>query len=273
MSDLIQAFIAFDFLRYAFFAGVLASIACGLIGPYVVVKRISFISGGIAHSVMGGVGLAFYIGVDPLWGSIVFALISAAILAWVKLFYKQNEDTVVGALWALGMAVGILAMHLTPGYQNDLFSYLFGNILLVSQDKLIILSLLDLLLFACVVLYYRQFLFLSFDEEYASLKGLPVKWLYLLLLIMVALTVVILMQIVGVILLIAMLTIPAAISAFFTKSLSKMMLISIALGFVFNSVGIAGSFLLDLPSGSCIVVVTCLTYFIGMIIKKLDLSQ
>ncbi|MCB2263664.1 MAG: metal ABC transporter permease, partial [Candidatus Thiosymbion ectosymbiont of Robbea hypermnestra] len=157
------------FLQSALIAGLLASIGCGLMGTYVVVKRIAFLAGGIAHSVLGGMGAALYFGLEPLLGALLVAVVAALLIGWVRLKWRVQEDTLIGALWAVGMAVGILFIAKTPGYQTDLMSYLFGNILLVSETNLWFMGGLDVLLLLVVGAYRRQFLAVAFDEEHARL--------------------------------------------------------------------------------------------------------
>ena len=256
------------FLRNALLAGILASIVCGTIGSLVVVKRISFVSGAIAHSVLGGIGLAYFLGVSPILGAFVFAILAAVLISYVKQRKKQNEDTVLSAFWAVGMAIGIIFMSKTPGYNANLMSYLFGNILLVSNSDLLSLLLLVIVIISTVVIFYRQFIAIIFDEEFARLKKIKVDFMYTLLLILISLSVVILIRIVGIILVIALLTLPAAISRFFNRSIGGMMFWASVLGLVFTILGLWISYVLDLPTGSVIIVLAGLTYIIGSFIKK-----
>ncbi|HQN40689.1 MAG TPA: metal ABC transporter permease, partial [Pseudomonadales bacterium] len=172
MSDFLQALASQPFLRQALFAGLLASVACGVIGSYVVVKRIGYLAGGIAHSVLGGMGVAYFFGGDPMDGALVAAVLAALVISWVNLHWREHEDTVIGALWAAGMAVGILLMARTPGYNVDLMSYLFGNILLVPSSELWRMAWLDLIVLLLVLLFQKQFLAVVFDEEFARLRGI-----------------------------------------------------------------------------------------------------
>ncbi|NMB39395.1 MAG: metal ABC transporter permease [Firmicutes bacterium] len=271
MIEFILALSKYSFIQNAVIAGVLSSLACGITGTYVVVKRITFISGGIAHAVLGGMGVAYYLGVDPLVGAVITALLSAVLLGLVNLKAKQHEDTVIGALWAVGMAVGIIFMSLTPGYNVDLMSFLFGNILMVTRPALRVLLLLDLIILLIVAIFYRQFLLVCFDEEYARLRGLPVDFLYILLLCLIALTVVILIKVVGLILVIALLTLPAAVSGLFTRSLRQMMGGAIVLGLLFTLVGLIISYNLNLPSGAMIIIVAGSSYLCALGLHKLHI--
>jgi len=251
------------FLQTALIAGLLASLACGVIGTFVVVKRITFLAGGIAHSVLGGMGAALYFGVDPLGGALAAALISALLIGWVRLNWSAQEDTLIGALWAIGMAVGILFIAKTPGYSSDLMSYLFGNILLVPAGDLWVMAVLDALLLLIVGAFYRQFLGVAFDEELARLRGVPVTFFYLLLLCLVAVTVVLLIQVVGLILVIALLTLPAAIAGHYVHSLARIMLLATLLGGIFTSAGLALAFGPDLPAGPTMILLAGIAYVVS----------
>ncbi len=262
-------------MQNAIAGGILASIACGAIGSYVVVKRIGYLAGGIAHAVLGGMGIAYYLGRSPIEGALVSALVFAFILGWVSLRMQQQEDTIIGALWAGGMAVGILFISKTPGYNVELMSFLFGNILMIAAEDLYWIVGLDLLILTIVFLFYKQFIAVSFDEEFARLRGIPVERFYLLFLSLVALTVVILIQIVGLILVIALLTLPAAIAGLYVRSLNLMMILASIIGVVFTTSGLAISYQPDLPPGPTIILLAGSFYLISLIlnqIKKQSLS-
>ncbi|MCF8216675.1 MAG: metal ABC transporter permease [Chlorobium sp.] len=245
---------AFEFLRNAALASLLASIACGIIGSYVVVKKIGFISGGIAHTAFGGIGLGYYLGVNPLFGVIPFSLGAAIAIGLLSRKAKVAEDTAIGAFWAVGMATGVILIGLTPGYAPNLFSYLFGNILTVPTGDLWMICILDLSIAALSWLFSKEFLAISFDEEYAEVSGVKTTFFYLLLLCLIALTVVILMRVVGIVLVIALLTIPAAIARLFSRSIGGMMLLASLLSALFCLAGLWVSYILDLASGATIIV-------------------
>jgi len=264
--EFFSALIEQTFLQNAMIAGILASIACGLIGTYVVVMRISYLAGGIAHSVMGGMGLAYYLGGSPFIGALIAAVVSALIIGWVKLYWQEREDTLIGALWASGMAIGVLFISQTPGYQVDLMSYLFGNILLVAKGDLWLMAGMDAVIITTIILLYRPFQAVAFDAQFARLRGLPVNFLYLLLLCIVALTVVLMIQVVGLILVIALLTLPAAIAGHYTKTLGSMMALASLLGLAFTSGGLAISYQPDLPAGACIILLAAATFIISAIV-------
>ena len=248
------------FLQTAVAAALLASIGCGVMGTYVVVKRIAFIAGGIAHSVLGGMGAAVYYGADPLHGALLAAIAAALLIGWVRLHWQTQEDTLISALWAIGMAIGVLFIAKAPGYQADLMSYLFGNILLVPRESLWFMLVLDILLLAVVAAYHRQFLAVVFDEEFARLRGIPVGFFYLLLLVLVAVTVVLLIQVVGLILVLALLTLPAAVAGHYVHSLGRMMLIASLLGSLLSIAGLGLSYGPDLPAGPTIILLAGATY-------------
>jgi zinc transport system permease protein len=263
MMDFIDALTRYGFLQGALIAGLLTSIGCGVMGSYVVVKRIAFIAGSIAHSVLGGMGIALHMGADPLIGALIAAIIAALLIGGIRLYWKQQEDTLIGALWAIGMAIGVIFIAKTPGYQSDLTSYLFGNILLVPHSSLWFMAGLDVVLLAIVWAYHRQLLAVVFDEEHARLRGIPASFFYLLLLVMVALTVVLLIQVVGLILVLALITLPAAMAGHYVNSLHRMMWLATLIGMLMSFIGLAVSYPTDLPTGPVIVLVTGLAYILS----------
>jgi zinc transport system permease protein len=259
----------YEFMQNAFLAGLLAAIACGIIGTYVVVKRMVFISGGIAHTSFGGIGIGYFVGINPIIGALVFTITSALGMGALVRRTKVAEDTAIGIFWAIGMALGILFIALTPGYAPDLFSYLFGNILTVPASDLLLIIILDGVIISVVSLLYKEFTALSFDEEFSKVVGLPVERLYLTLLCLIALTVVLLIRIVGIILIIALLTIPAAMARRFTSNLKKMMMLAVALGIGFTFGGLWLSYAVDLPSGATIILVSGGAFLVSLGFLKL----
>lgn len=268
MAEFFYSLLNHAFLQNAIIAGILASIVCGITGTFVIIKRITFISGGIAHTVLGGIGIAYYLGIEPLIGAFVFAILAAVIIGLIKLKGAQHEDTVIGALWAVGMALGLIFMYLTPGYKSDLMTYLFGNILLVTRSDLWVLLILNLVIIGSIFVFYRQFIAIAFDEKYARISGLKVNLLYIFLLILIALTIVVLIQIVGIILVIALLTLPAAIAFLFSRSPATMMLIAAVLGIIFTGSGIVLSYSANLPTGATIIILSGIAYFISLFLKR-----
>jgi zinc transport system permease protein len=259
----------FEFMRNALLAGILVSISCGIIGTLIVVNRIVFISGGIAHSAYGGIGLAFYTGMSPTLGAGLFSVVVAIIMGAISLENKHRADTLIGVLWAVGMGIGIILIDLTPGYNVDLMSYLFGSILSVPRADIWFMIPLDIVILLTVLVLYKEFIALSYDEEFAFVVGIPVKTLYLVLLCMTALSIVMIIRVVGLILVIALLSIPPYIAEKYTSSLGKMMVLSSLLGILFTLSGLWLSYKYDLTSGATIIMVAGVSFFISQAIDLL----
>lgn len=268
MDGFFTALTQHAFLQTAVVTALLASIGCGVMGTYVVVKRIAFLAGGIAHSILGGMGAAVYFGFEPLHGALPAAVAAALLIGWVRMHWRAQEDTLISALWAIGMAIGVLFIAKAPGYQADLMSYLFGNILLVPRESLWFMVALDALLLTIVTVYHRQFLAVVFDEEFARLRGVPVGFFYLLLLVLVAVTVVLLIQVVGLILVLALLTLPAAVAGHYVHSLGRMMLIATVLGALLSVTGLALSYGPDLPAGPTIILLAGGVYVLSAVLTQ-----
>lgn len=280
MGEFLSDLTRYPFLQHALIAGVLASVACGIIGSYVVTKKISYIAGSIAHTVLGGLGAARYFQVvhhwdwfEPLYGAVLASLLAALAIGLVSMRARQREDTVIGALWAIGMAAGILFISQTPGYNEDLMSYLFGSILMVSAQDLWLIAGLDLLVVIVGALFYNQFLAICFDEEFARLRGVRVELFYLLLLCLTALTVVLLVTVVGIIMVIAIITLPAAVAGEFTKRLWHMMLLSALLTVLFTTTGLALSYGPNLPAGATIIMIAGAAYLLSVVGVRLFRSK
>jgi len=268
VSDFVAAVFNQTFMQYALAGGLLASLACGVVGPYVLVKRLGLLAGGIAHALLGGMGVAYFFGQSPLAGALIAAVVAALIIGWVRLQFGEEEDTIIAALWAVGMAVGVLFISRTPGYTADLMSYLFGNILLISRSDLVLLVVLNAIIIGTVVLFYKQFLVIAFDEEFARARGLNVRFYYLLMLVLVALTIVVLIRVVGLILVIALLTLPAAIARQFTATLYGMMILASLLGAMLTLSGLAISYGPNLPAGATIIVLAGLSYLAVLLLRR-----
>lgn len=261
MMELFQ----YEFMRNALMAGFLTSIACGIIGSLVVVNRVVFLSGGIAHSAYGGIGLAFFLGWPPLLGAGGFALAMSALMAWVTLEDRRHADTVIGVIWAVGMALGILFVDLTPGYNVDLMSYLFGSILAVPRWELVVMAGVVLVILITVGFFYRSFLALSYDREFAATRGVPVRSLYFLMVALVALTVVMLISLVGLILVIALLSIPPFIAEKYAPSLGWMMGLSSLLSLIFTCSGLLLAYHFNLTPGATIILVAGAAFFLSLL--------
>lgn len=257
----------FGFLQNALAAGVLAGVACGVVGSWVVTRRITYLAGGIAHAVLGGIGIARYVQtvhgiawLDPLYGALAAALAAAVLIGWVSLKAGEREDTLISAMWAVGMAVGLVFITRTPGYSEDLMGYLFGNILLVAGRDLWLLAGLDALLLLIVVGYYNRLSAVCFDEQFTRLRGVNTTFFYLLLLCLVALSVVLLISVVGIVLVIALLAIPAAIAGRFAGRLWSMMVLASLLGVAFTVGGLAVSYAPGLPAGATTILLAAAAY-------------
>ncbi len=263
----------FEFMRNALMAGLLTSVICGIIGTFVVVNRIAFLAGGIAHSAYGGIGLAFFLGLPYIVGTLGFTLFAALIMAAVTLKARDRADTFIGVLWAGGMALGVLLLDLTPGYNVDLMSYLFGSILAVPKSDLWQMLVMCLSVGLIVLFFYNDFLALSYDEEFARLRGVPVKWLYFLLIGMIALSIVMIIRVVGLILVIALLTIPPYIAEKYVRSLRMMMLVSTLLCCMFTMTGLWLSYMFNLTSGSTIIMVAVGVFFVSFLVQYLKTKR
>lgn len=272
MTSFFDALIQNPLLLSAVIAGLASSVVSGIIGSYVVVKRIVFISGSISHSVLAGIGFCIWLertrGVtwlSPLYGALAAAILSALIIGWIRINYHQREDSVIAALWSIGMAIGVLFISQTPGFNIELSNLLVGNILWVTHADLYILGTLDILIIAIVLCMHKRFLAICFDEEQAQLQGLRVNSLYLLLLILIAISIVLLIQVVGIILVMTMLTIPPAIANLFTTTLSKMMIGAVLINCAFCIGGMDLAYHMDWPGGATIALVAGASYVICLL--------
>ena len=252
----------FDFMQNALLASVLVSIICGVIGTLTVINRMVFIAGGIAHGSYGGIGLALYFGIAPMLGASLFSLFLGAIIAYITHQNNARLDALIGVLWAFGMALGIIMTDLTPGYNVDLMSYLFGAILSVTQEDLYGMSSVLIAVLAFAIIFYKQLLAMSFDAQFAKLRGINTTLLYFALVLMVALGVVIIIRAVGLILVIALLTIPPYIAEKFTNSVGGMMIVSSVLSALFCTIGLYISYSFNLSGGASIILVATTTFFL-----------
>ncbi len=267
----------YRFLQYAVAAGLLSSIACGVVGTLVTVNRMSYAAGSISHTVLGGMGLFRYLffltGASfftPFAGAVTAALIAALILALVTRNGRERMDTTLSAIWSVGMAAGVIFIFATPGYTGDMMSYLFGNILLIGKKDLLLIIALDLLILAVVISAYTKFYAISFDKEYASVRGLSVDVIHLLLLVIIALTVVLLVNVVGIVMVIALLTLPAATAGLFSRSLPRMMVLASVMAFLCTIFGVAISYGPNLPAGSTVIILSAVVYLAARWIKALS---
>jgi zinc transport system permease protein len=251
--------LSYTFIQNAIIASLLISICAGIIGTLIVTNKISFLAGGIAHSSYGGIGLAIYFGIPILFGATVFAVIVSITIAYITYLNKNRIDAIIGVMWSAGMAFGIILVDLTSGYNVDLMSFLFGSIIAVSTNNIIYMTILDIVIVAIISIFYREFLAISYDSQFAKLRGINVKFFYTLLLVLSALTIVASIQAVGLILVIALLTIPTYIAQDYVNSLLSMMFLSVILSICFTISGLFVSFIYDLSSGASIIIV-CIVF-------------
>lgn len=269
MADFLQALQDIPYFRYSLIVGILASVSLGIVGSYVVTRRITYIAAAIAHCVLGGIGAASYANVvlgwswcDPMLGAMTAAILSAIVIGMVSLCAKQREDTVISAVWAVGMAIGLVFFAKTPRYNIDAMRYLFGNISLVSLHDVWLVAIMDVVIVTLGLGFYPKLLALCFDAEFAELRGMKVKLYYMLLLCLTAVAVVLLVRVVGIVLVIALLTLPAAVAGHFVRQLWQMMAVAVLCCMIFVTTGIAASYPLDLPSGPVVILIAGAAYLL-----------
>lgn len=253
MFSLFDDILSYDFLVNAFYACILSGITCGVVGSYIVARRMVFLSGGITHASFGGLGMALYAGVSPVVGALGFAALASVGIEYASRRGRMREDSVVGIIWSVGMALGALFMSLRPGYATDLTSYLFGNILLVTDDDILYLALLTLFVVVGAVAMLRRLMYVVFDEEYARSQGVATSAMCYIMAVVVAVTVVLSIKVMGIVLLLSLLTIPTVIANSFTKDYRRIAIASALIGVVGNISGFVLSYEYNLPTGSCII--------------------
>lgn len=250
--------LAYDFVRNAILAGALAALLCGVLGTLVVVKRLVFISGGLSHAAFGGLGLCYYLGIEPLLGAAAVAVAMAVMVSGEAAGGRRAPDALIGVLWAVGMAVGAVFIHLAPGYSPDLGSYLFGSILTISPDDVLWTAILTAIVLVVFVVLHKEIVAVVFDDDFAAVQGAPVRRLMLLLMVLVALSIVLLIRLVGILLVIALLTIPPLVALRLVKSLVQVVVVASLVGLAMTLGGLALAYRLDLPSGPAIVLLGAL---------------
>lgn len=261
--------LGYTFFRNALWGSLLASIACGIIGSYVVARRMVFISGGITHASFGGIGIGFYFGFNPVMSALVFSVLSAFGIQWLSKNQNVREDSAIAVFWSLGMALGIILIFLSPGYAPNLSEYLFGNILTISQTDILLLGILSAVLIVFFTYFYRSILNTSFDKEFAKTRGVPVAFLEYTLIMLVAVTIVLSIRLVGIVLLISLLTVPQMTANIFTNRFSKIMLGSVVISFVGCVAGLLLSYFLNVPSGAFIIFVLILIFLLAKLGERL----
>ncbi len=264
-----------EFLQNAIIAGLLGSITFGILGPIVVVKRISSITGAISHCILGGIGASLFLqgnyGImwfNPVLGAVCAAIISALIIGLINIYANEREDTIISTVWVLGMSIGILFINYTPGY-NNIMNYLFGNILMISELDIQYLIIVNIVIITLCVLFYNKILAVCFDSEFAMLRGIKTQVYHLALLVIISVSIVFLIRIVGIIMVIAMLTIPTAIAGEFISKLWKIIIASIILCVIYIIGGLILSYHLDLPAGALIIVLFSISYLLSLSIKPI----
>jgi len=273
----------FSFLRNALVAGLLSSLLFGVLGSLVTVRKIAGLAGAISHAVLGGIGMALYFSatglipwLSPMLGAMIFAVLAATIIGFVSLKSKQREDTVINAIWAIGMSIGVLFMAKTPGY-TDPSSFLFGNILLVSSQDLYLLAILDIIVIFLSWRFYPQIVASSFDDEFSRVRGIKTKLFFLIILTITSIAVVLLQTFVGIVMVIAMLTLPSGTAAYISKNLAGMMISACVFSAIFSVAGLASSWVLDVPAGAITVVIAGVIFLLGATIQffrhKIDISR
>ena len=260
MLEIIQEILSYEFIQNALIAGILLSIISGIIGSLIVVNRMTFLAGGIAHASYGGIGIAIYLSLPIFLGASIFAIFCALVIAFITLKQKEEIDIYIGLMWASGMALGVILIDLTPGYNVDLMSYLFGSILAISsQDLYYMLSLLVLIVLL-IAIYYKDILAVSYDKEYAQIRGINVRFFWTLILVLSSLAIIISIKAVGLILVMSLLTIPISIARKLSNSLKTMMLASSLISSIFTVLGLSLSYIYDLTSGASIIAISSVCF-------------
>ncbi len=259
--------LSYDFFRNAMLAAMLAAVSCGIMGTYIVSKRIVFISGGITHASFGGIGMGYYFGINPILGAAIFAIFSALGIEYSSRRTEIREDSAIAILWALGMAVGVIFVFMTPGYAPNLMSYLFGNILTVNTSDLYMLLGLCIVIIIFFTLQFKHILYIAFDEEFARARRLPVNMIKYVMISLVALTIVFNIRVVGIILVISLLTIPQTIANMFVKRFFNIMIFSVLIALLGTISGLILSYLFDIPSGAAIIFFLVILFFVARIMK------
>ncbi len=267
---MIEALFQYTFMRNAFLAAILASVVTGIIGSIAIEKRLISMSGGIAHASFGGIGLGYLLGFEPIWGGLGFAIGSSVLIAKLSDNKKVKSDTLTGVLWAFGMALGILFISLAPGYMPDMTSYLFGDILSVSTDTLWYMAAFTVVIILVLTTFYHHIMIYLFDESYAKAKGIPVHILKWMVYLMIPVGIIVVVKIVGIVLAIALLTIPSSIAKLYAKSLRNVIVHAVIISTVFCLSGLTLSYYISIPSGVCIILLSTVIYLVVLGIKSIS---
>lgn len=263
MIDLLQ----YNFFQNALWGSLLTAIACGIVGTYIVSRRLVFISGGITHASFGGLGLGFYLGMNPILMAMLFSVLSAFGVEWVSRTQNVREDSAIAGFWSLGMALGVIFIFLTPGYAPNLSAYLFGNILTIAMSDIIWIASLVGILIIFFGLFLRTIVYVAFDRDFAVTQHLPVKWVEYAMMCFIAMTIVLSIRLVGIMLLMSLLTLPQITVNLFTADFKKIIWGSIAIGFAGCVAGLVLSYYLNVPSGAFIILVLVVLFLVVKAIK------
>jgi zinc transport system permease protein len=272
MLNTLTNFFQYQFVVNAFVAALLIAVAAGMVGSYIVAKRLVFLSGGITHASFGGIGIAYFLGINPLAGAAAFAVLSAFGVEALSQRMAVREDSAIGILWSVGMAIGIFFIYLTPGYSPNLMTFLFGSILTVSATDIWLLLTLNIVMVAFFLLFYRSILYLAFDSDFAKTQRIPVKTFSYILKGFLALTIVLSIRMVGIILLISLLTIPPTTANLFTKRFNQIIFASIGIGFIGAIGGLLLSYNMNVPSGATIIMVLVAIFAVAKLFKQIFVS-
>jgi zinc transport system permease protein len=272
MSGILELF-NYTFFQHAMLGSLFASIACGIIGTYIVTRRLVFISGGITHASFGGIGIGLYTGISPILGAAIFSVLSAFGVEWLSKRKDMREDSAIAVFWTFGMAVGIIFSFLAPGFTPDLSTFLFGNILTITLSDIWMLAILSLVLIGFFTCFLTTIIYIAFDREYARSQRIPVRLFEYILMMFIALTIVSCLRMIGIVLVISLLTLPQMTSNLFTHSFKKIIFMSIGIGFMSCIGGLLLSYQLQVPSGASIIFFSILVYAFCKMGKTLYLCK
>lgn len=270
MNNLIEL-LQYTFFQHALLGSLFASIACGIIGTYIVTRRLVFISGGITHASFGGIGIGLYTGISPILSAAIFSVLSAFGVEWLSKRKDMREDSAIAVFWTFGMAIGIIFSFLSPGFAPDLSAFLFGNILTITRTDIVVLAVLSLLLIAFFSIFLSPIIYIAFDREFARSQRIPVVLFEYILMMFIALTIVACLRMIGIVLAMSLLTIPQLTANLFTVSFKKIILLSILFAYIGCAGGLLLSYQLQIPSGAAIIFFSILTYALCKIGKSLYL--
>lgn len=264
--EFFTAILTYDFMQNALWAALLSGIACGIVGTYVVARRMVFLSGGITHASFGGIGIAYHFGLNPIGGALIFAILSALGIEWAGAKGRVREDSAIGIVWSVGMAVGLLFIFATPGYAPNLMSFLFGDVLTVSRVNIIALAVLVVVLLVIMALFSRPIIYSAFDREYAKSQGVRADLILTLMTALTSVAIVLSIRIVGIVLLISLITIPPVIASCFTKSYNHIALWAAVFAVLGNLVGLYVAWKIDFPVGATTIIVLAIALFIAKLL-------